>query len=297
MRPRACCADCWGADVAADLKPILGRAAQRAIRTWTRRPIAAACMAGIAAAAIATTLQACMPGDGSDAAAATAPGVSDDASCSDILAHKRWTGTVSYHQVRDARSDGDYLVKYDMDVELGAGLSERARHQFRGADYLVQYYSPLPEGASTLRYTREDYAGTSLERWVKFSGTGRMQRQQTDMTEDGSSLSLTLDAHGCTYQFHLQGQMVGSGETWNSRDGTRPYPGPMWINSVTGEGPMISATSIRGSAPFPVLSRSQIEDNQLEKTSWVSEMDAVARALGEDKLGTVVVEWSFTAKN
>ncbi len=238
-----------------------------------------------------------MPGGGSADAAAIASGVSDDASCGDMLEHKTWTGTVSYQQARDVRADGDYRVKYEMDIDLGAELAERTRRQYRGTDYLVQYYSPLPQGTSSLRYTREDFAGANLARWMKFSGNGQMQRQEADMSEDGSSLSLTLNAHDCTYRFHLQGQMFGSGEVWNRHDGIHAYPGPMWINSVTGEGSMVSATSIRGAAPFPVLSRSQVEDNQVEKTSWVSEMDAVARVLGDDQLGTVVVEWNFTAKD
>lgn len=280
-----------------NLKPSLARIARRTFPAWTRRSLPASCLAGIAAAALATALQACMPGGDTDETATTEPPVADDASCGDMLEHKTWTGTVAYRRARDARSDGDYRVKYDMDIALGAELAERTRRQYRGADYLVQYYNPLPEGTANLRYTLESYNGAGLARWVKFTGNNRMQRQEPDMTENGSTLSLTLDAHNCTYQFYLQGQVFGSGEAWDRHDGTEPYPGPMSILSVHGEGPMTSATSIRGSAPFPVLSRNQVEDNQLEKTNWVSEMDAVARALGDDTLGTVVVEWNFTPKD
>jgi hypothetical protein len=69
----------------------------------------------------------------------------------------------------------------------------------------------------------------------------------------------------------------------------------MWINSVWGEGVVTSNRSIQGSAAFPVLSRSQIEDNSRQKSSWVSEDDDVSRNLGEDNLGKVTVDWHFEA--
>ncbi|WP_152620132.1 hypothetical protein [Lysobacter sp. A03] len=39
-----------------------------------------------------------------------------------------------------------------MNIALGANLAERTRRQYRDADYLVQYYSPLPEGAAKMDY-------------------------------------------------------------------------------------------------------------------------------------------------
>lgn len=258
----------------------------------TGRTLPATCAAAIAAVALAT-LQACTPADD----AANAPPVADDASCGGMLQHQSWVGTVAYRQARDVGSEGEFHLEYATNIDLGAELAERTRRQHQGADYLVQYYSPLPEGTADLQYSLESYDHLGLRRSVKFTGNGRMQRQEPEMTEDGSSLSLTLNADDCTYEFHLQGQVFGSGEIRDRHDGTKPYPGPMWIPSVHGQGALIPGTSLVGSAPFPVLSRSQLENNQLEKSRWVGEMDQVARAMGEDRLGTVMVEWKFAPKD
>lgn len=224
--------------------------------------------------------------------------VAEPGTCNeDLLKHKTWTGTVSYSQKRDAwNASGDSHVKYTMSVRLGADMHERTRRQWRGADHLVQYYSPLPQGSTSLSFSSRGYDSKGkLLGFTTFSGAGPMQRQEPHMTEDGSSLILTLDTNDCTYKFHLQGQTKGSGERWNWLEGSETYQGHMWINSVWGEGVVTSNRSIQGSAAFPVLSRSQIEDNSRQKSSWVSEDDDVSRNLGEDNLGKVTVDWHFEA--
>ncbi|MGY1408263.1 PKD domain-containing protein [Luteimonas sp. A611] len=219
------------------------------------------------------------------------PGTCDE----DLLKHKTWTGTVSYNQKRDAWNEsGTSHIKYSMDVRLGADMHERTRRQWRGADHLVQYYSPLPQGSANLSLSSRGYDSKGNLLGINtFNGTGPMQRQEPRMTEDGSSLTLTLDTNDCSYEFHLQGQTKGSGERWNWIKGSESYQGHMWINSVWGEGVVTSNSSIQGSGTFPVLSRSQIEDNSRQKTNWVSEDDGVSRNLGEDNLGTITVDWHF----
>ncbi|HRN60939.1 MAG TPA: hypothetical protein PLI48_05700 [Gammaproteobacteria bacterium] len=235
--------------------------------------------------------------DGTARDTKTAPvSVAEEGTCdADLLRHKTWAGTVSYSQSRDAWNQaGDAHVKYGMNVRLGAQLHERTRRQWRGADHLVQYYSPLPQGSASIDYSFHTYGPNgTLDGRDTFSGSGSMQRQQPHMVEDGSSLILTIDAHRCTYQFHLQGQILGSGERWSWLDGSESYQGHMWINSVWGEGLLTSSSAIRGTGTFPVLSRSQVEDNSLEKTDWVSEYDSVSSYLGKGNLGVVTVSWDF----
>ncbi len=230
----------------------------------------------------------------------TAPvSVAADAACEGLLEHKAWTGTVSYRQQRDAwNKTGSRNVKYSMVVNLGAELAERTRREHKGVEYLVQYYSPLPHGSANLNFRSAEYGGSgNLQASDRFSGTGPMQRQEPDMAEDGSMLTLTLNAGSCTYAFYLQGQVMGSGETsrWGGRK--ESYRGHVKIHSVRGEGVVSSATAISGSAPFPVLAPSQIHDNGFEKASWVSEYGSVASALGETNLGKVTVTWHFEPKD
>lgn len=226
----------------------------------------------------------------------TAPvSVAEEGTCdADLTRHKAWKGTVSYSQARDAwNKAGDANVKYTMDVRLGAEMHERTRREFRGAEY-VQYYSPLPQGSGRIEYSFHGYGSDGkLEGSDTFSGSGPMQRQEKHMSEDGSMLTLTIDAHTCTYKFYLQGQTPGSGERWEWGKEPESYRGHRWIHSVWGQGLLSSSGSIRGSGSFPVLSRNQIEDNSLEKTDWVSEYDSVSGYLGEDNLGRVTVDWHF----
>lgn len=230
----------------------------------------------------------------------TAPvSVADDVACEGLLKHKTWTGAVSYRQQRDAWDKRGYRnVKYNMTVNLGSELAERTRREHAGVEYLVQYYSPLPQGSASLQFKDTEYGGSGdLEAYETFTSSGGMQRQTPDMAEDGSMLTLTLNARSCTYEFHLQGQVMGSGEIWR-RFGNKKesYRGYGKIHSVWGEGIVTSATSISGSAPFPVLSPSQIHDNGFEKTTWVSEYGNVSSALGESNLGKVTVQWHFVPK-
>ncbi|MBB6065788.1 hypothetical protein HNR76_002360 [Pseudoxanthomonas broegbernensis] len=225
----------------------------------------------------------------------TAPvSVAEEGTCdADLLKHKAWTGSVSFSQSRDVwHPRGYYHVVYSHSIRLHARMDERTRREFRGADYLVQYYSPLPEGSAKITYSRHDYSGDRLNSSDTFDGSGRLQRQEPHMSEDGSMLTLTLNAKKCTFSLYLQGQVFGSGEQWDYK-GTEAYSGYRWFNSVHVEGMVTSSGSISGSSSVPLLSRSQIERNDIEKTSWASELDGVVGALGENGLGSMAVSWQF----
>jgi PKD repeat protein len=228
----------------------------------------------------------------------TAPvSVAETGVCTNLLEGKTWTGSVSYNQSRDVYDKHGRHSVYNFVVNLSAEMPEDTRRQWGGGDYLVRYFSPNPSGAANLSYTKEEYnerGGLTL--YDRFSGNGTLRRFEKGMSEDGTMLILTLK-RDCTYSFYLQGQVYGSGERWDSIGDKESYEGRLWFHSVTGEGQVTSSSQIQGSAQFPVLTRSQIEDNSLEKASWISEMDSVGSALGEENLGTVTVHWDFRPKD
>ncbi|QDW66397.1 hypothetical protein [Luteimonas granuli] len=227
----------------------------------------------------------------------TAPvSVAAEGSCDeDLLKAKAWTGTVSYTHSRDVwNARSDHHVKYNHRVSLDAEMEERTRREFRGDDYLVQYYSPLPRGTASIDFTYHSYTGGTLSSYDTFNGQGALKRQEPDMSEEGSMLTLILDARRCIYQFHLQAEVHGSGQRWNSLgDKTEDYSGYRWINTVWYEGEITSSASISGSAAIPVRSKDDIHDPQVDTPIWVAELDFVSGALGGNGLGTTTVNWSF----
>lgn len=241
--------------------------------------------AGIVATNPRAAAAAGTPADGGRAP----PPAAGDAPCNGLLGHRAWTGQVSYSQTRDVGSDRRYTVRYSLDADLGAELAERNRRTHAGREFLVQYHSPEPQGEVDFEYARHGYSAGRVTGHDLFTASGGMRPQQAHMTEDGSSLSLTLKAADCSYEFHLQGQALGEGTSSSAG----PYEGHKPIGSVHGQG-IATSMPISGSARFPVLSRRRIEDNRIEKTNWVSELDEVSRALGDDNLGEVEVTWHFT---
>jgi PKD repeat protein len=228
----------------------------------------------------------------------TAPvSVAETGTCTDPLEGKTWTGSVSYNQSRDVYDKHGRHTVYNFVVNLSAEMPEDTRRQWGGGDYLVRYFSPSPSGAANLSYTKEEYNDRGgLTLYDRFTGNGKLRPFEKGMSEDGTMLVLILK-RDCTYSFYLQGQVYGSGERWDLTGDQESYEGRLWFHSVTGEGQVTSSSHIQGSAQFPALTRSQIEDNSLEKTSWISEMDSVGSALGEENLGTVTVHWDFRPKD
>lgn len=222
------------------------------------------------------------------------PGVCDEG----LLKARRWKGTVSYSQSRNVwHPRSNYHVQYAMQVDFSsADLEERTRRTDRGGDYLVQYYTGLPGGSAQLDISTHSYSDRGLESYETFTGGNGLLAQTPDMVEDGSTLSLVLNAKKCTFHFYLQGQTGGSGERWRRGHGNESYTGHHWIHSVRVEGTVDSNHLIAGSAAIPVMTRTQIEDNRIEKDSWVSEFGSTASALqaGGSGLGTVTVTWNFT---
>lgn len=228
----------------------------------------------------------------------TAPvSVAETGVCTDLLKGKTWVGSVSYNHSRDVYDDRGRHDIYNFVVDLSADMPEDTRRQWRGGDYLVRYFSPNLSGTADVTYTKEEYDGKGgLTMYDRFTGNGKLRPYEKGMGEDGTMLSLRL-TRDCTYAFHLQGQVYGSGEKWRTIGGRKSSEGWVWIHSVSGEGHVTSSGHIRGSAQFPSLTRSQLEDNSFEKTNWISEWSAVSKALGQDNLGTVTVHWDFTPKD
>ncbi|MBT2145450.1 MULTISPECIES: PKD domain-containing protein [unclassified Rhodanobacter] len=228
----------------------------------------------------------------------TAPvSVAETGTCTNLLEGKTWTGSVSYNQSRDVYDDRGRHAVYNFAVSLSADMPEDTRRQWRGGDYLVRYFSPNPSGTANITYTEEDYDERgALTMYDRFTGNGKLRPFEKGMSEDGTMLILTL-RRDCTYSFYLQGQVYGSGERWAVIGDKESYEGRLWLHSVTGEGQVTSSSQIQGSAQFPSLIRSQIEDNSFEKTSWISEMNIVGDALGEAEMGTVTVHWDFRPKD
>jgi hypothetical protein len=228
----------------------------------------------------------------------TAPvSVAVTGACTNLLENKAWTGSVSYNQSRDVYDKHGRHSVYSFNVSLSADMPEDTRRQWRGGDYLVRYFSPNPSGTANVQYTKEEFDERGRLEWTDtFTGNGTLRPFEKGMSEDGTMLVLTL-RRDCTYSFYLQGQVYGSGKRWELIGGDKSYEGRLWFHSVTGEGHVTSSEQIQGSAQFPALTQSQIADNSLEKTSWISEMDSVGSALGEGNLGTVKVHWDFRPKD
>lgn len=227
----------------------------------------------------------------------TAPvSVAPEGSCDeDLLKAKAWTGTVSYSRSRDVwHPKGQFQVKYNHRVRLGGELRERTRRQFRGEDYLVQYYSPLPDGTAHIDFSHYGYSGGKLSSYDKFSGQGPLKRQEQDMVEEGTMLVLNLDARKCTFEFQLQAEVHGSGERWSALESTEQYSGHRRVNSVRYEGVITSSGSISGSAALPVLDRDQIENPEIDTPLWLVELDSVSGALKGRDMGTATVTWNFS---
>lgn len=227
----------------------------------------------------------------------TAPvSVAPEGSCDEnLLKAKAWTGTVSYSRSRDVwHPEGSYQVKYHHRVSLGGELQERTRRQFRGEDYLVQYYSPMPDGTARIDFSHYGYSGGKLASYDKFSGQGPLKRQEPDMVEEGTMLVLNLDARKCTFEFQLQAEVNGSGELWSAHKDTEQYTGHRWVNSVRYEGVITSSASISGSEALPVLSRDQIENPEIDTPLWLVELDSVSGALKGQEMGKATVTWNFT---
>lgn len=206
--------------------------------------------------------------------------MSDDVACEDLLKYRAWAGAVSYRKRRMVRHPASgQLVMYRMQVDADSQLPERTRLSHGGEEYLVQYYAPLTGGGGQLYYR----SGSET-----FMGKG-FEPQTPDMTERGSSLSLTLNARTCTYEFYFQGEIPGTAVSQGQQRSSS-----MLVNSVFGSGAVLSSGGISGSAAVPVLSRNEIEDNSTgPKPLWMSELDAVSNAMRGQGLGDEFVDWHF----
>lgn len=130
-----------------------------------------------------------------------------------------------------------------------------------------------------------------------FSGSGKLLEYKPGMAETGSMLTLLIDERTCTYRFHLQAFVHGSGQIQGWGRDPKPINSDTAyaINAVGGAGLIVSPDSISGSAAFPVLTDDQILCGQHDG-NWVSEQGRVVSALGEGNLGTVTVHWDFRPK-
>lgn len=219
--------------------------------------------------------------------------------CDGLLEHDEWTGRISYKHQRDVTDpDGDYHLAYHYDLDLSAHLVERTRRQNRGKDYLVQVFSPNPDGRIETWQHLENFDGLGLESSYKFSATGGVNKYEEGMAETGSMMSLTVK-DDCTYQVFLQAQVLGEGTSYTRHKGTGKYEGMLGIPAIRGEGIADSGSLVSGTFELPVLSEGLLE-RQRNNPDWdayhyVIERDKVADVLGEDKLGTVTVSWHFEA--
>lgn len=220
----------------------------------------------------------------------TAPvSVADELACDGMLEHKAWTGTVAYSQARDVWRRGREHTRYVMSVNLGGDLPWDAQGK--------RYFSPHPQGIARLQYERKDYTGDILQDGLMFSGSGKLLEYKPGMAETGSMLTLLIDERTCTYRFHLQAFVHGSGQIQGWGRDPKPINSDTAyaINAVGGAGLIVSPDSISGSAAFPVLTDDQILGGQHDG-NWVSEQGRVVSALGEGNLGTVTVHWDFRPK-
>lgn len=223
----------------------------------------------------------------------TAPvSVADDFACNaeELLKHKAWTGGMSYTKSNEVWDDKrSRKVKFNLRVNLKAEMVEHTRRQWRGADYLVRYYSPLPQGSADVSFSVHEYDQQGLESYMTFVGNGRMQRQEPDMNEDGSMLNFVLDANKCTFSLFLQGQVYGTYETWSPTEGKKSAQTHYWIESARVEQILTSSTSISGSVPVKVIPK--FDDISGEESNWITAHPYIVDALGKDNLGKVTVDW------
>lgn len=231
--------------------------------------------------------------DGGATDTKTAPvSVADDFACDaeELLKHKAWTGGMSYTKNNEVWDDNlDRNVKFNLRINLKAELAEHTRRQWRGADYLVRYYSPLPQGSADVSFSVHQYDDRGLASYQTFVGNGQIRRQEPDMTEDGSMLNLVLDANQCTFSFFLQGQVYGTEERWSRGEGKKSTQSHYWIESARVEQPLTSSTSISGSVPVQVIPK--FDDIPTEQTTWISAHPYIVEALGKGNLGKVTVDW------
>ena len=216
--------------------------------------------------------------------------------CDGLLEHRGWRGRIAFSHGRDiASADGEDHLDYAFVVDVGAELAEKTRREYRGADYVVQYFHPEPRGRVEARMLVERFDNRGLAYRNSFVGDGRLQAFEEGMSEDGSMMSLTVKAD-CSYTFRLQGQALGTAEVY-SRHGD-PRPGDLlWLPGVSGSGIARSGSRLSGTRDFKVMSGMHLEETRHlpEQPDWVSERDQVERILGRDNLGTVSVTWDFEA--
>lgn len=226
----------------------------------------------------------------------TAPvSVADEFVCEidpeELLKHKAWTGRMSYTKRNDVWDDKrNRKVKFNLSVNLNAEMTEHTRRQWRDADYLVRYYSPLPQGSAEVSFSVHNYDSQgTLESYETFVGNGQIRRQEPDMSEDGSMLNFILDANQCTFSLFLQAQVYGTAETWSRGRGKETTQTHHWIESARIEQTLTSSTSISGSAPVTVVPK--FSDHPPSESSWITSHPYISDALGKDNLGKITLDW------
>ena len=228
---------------------------------------------------------------------ATSVSVAEEGTCDvdveELLKHKAWTGVLSYTKRDDLWDEKrNRQVKFNLSINLTAELAENSRQQWRGADSSVHYSGRNPQGLADVFFSLHSYGHRGLKSYETFVGNGRMRRFEPDMSEDGSMLTLRLDARKCTFSIFLQGQVYGTSEHWNPTDGKQSTQSHYWIESARVEQPLTSSTSISGSASVKVIPKFDVP---ADESNWITAHPYIVDALGEDELGEVVVDWHFEA--